>query len=672
MREQMQRYVKIGGIAFGVLFVLLAGLVIYLKSLDFNDYKPQIQAAVLDATGRTLSIDGQLTLSISLHPALLVEDVHLSNAKGGSRPSMADIERLEVEVRFLPLLFGNVDVERLIVVRPDILLETLPDGGANWVFASAGPEASGESAAAGEAEDLEEAGDLPQVHHVVITQAQLTYLDAKNGVRQSLNLPKVELWEDSDASDAPLNLRISGQFNAIPLALEGKLSSVGALAANERLDVVLRTAMAGAELNMAGSVEQPLEGKGLALNVNLDVPDMAALAGLAGVRLEQFPLHFKGLLKDSESGFDLSDLQLNLGKNDVTGNVQLALIQPRPRIHAALHSNRFSLDDILPAEQQGDGASGKPDKVGAAGTEKARRVFPAEPLDLEALQSVDADMGYKADMFVISGMQMSDMDVRLQLSGGVLKIAPFRARLGGGSLNMRVALLGARMPAGLDISLTGRKIMSGSLLEQMGVEGEGGKGLMQGGSLNVDVSLKGKGRSVADIMGASNGRIKLHMGKARVRSNALNLVGGDMLMTLADKLNPFSEEKDTMDLQCGVVHFRVENGMMLSEDGIAFETARMNILSEGSINLHDESIDLSFGTEPREGIGLNLSNMANVVKLGGTLAEPGIVVDVAKSGKAAARTAGAVMTGGLSLLGEGLYNRATADSSPCKTALEMK
>ncbi|MDQ6972153.1 MAG: hypothetical protein Q9M30_05850, partial [Mariprofundaceae bacterium] len=96
----------------------------------------------------------------------------------------------------------------------------------------------------------------------------------------------------------------------------------------------------------------------------------------------------------------------------------------------------------------------------------------------------------------------------------------------------------------------------------------------------------------------------------------------------------------------------------------------MNILSEGEINLQDETLDLSIGTEPREGLGLNLSNLVNVVRLGGTLAEPGIRVDVAKSGMAAARTAGAVMTGGLSLLGEGLVNRVMADKTPCQTALE--
>jgi len=195
---------------------------------------------------------------------------------------------------------------------------------------------------------------------------------------------------------------------------------------------------------------------------------------------------------------------------------------------------------------------------------------------------------------------------------------------------------------------------------------------MEKGPLDIQVALKGGGSSVAEIMAHLNGRIKISMGDARVKTSALGLIGGDMLMTLTNKLNPFSDSPPYADLKCGVVNFRVEDGLMLTENGIALETARLNALSEGRINLKDESIDLSIGTQPREGLGLNISNMANVVRLGGTLSDPGIRMDAGKTGMAAARVAGALATGGLSLLGEGLYNRATADSTPCKTALEMK
>ena len=667
--NKLNKNQKIAGAVLAVILVLVVGLVIYLKSIDFNDYKPQIQAAVQEATGRTLAIDGDIKLSISFHPALEIDGVHLSNAAGGSRANMVDVERLELELSLWPLLAGNVYVERLILVRPDILLETLSDGSENWVFAT---EKADEQAPAEATDQAQSAAVLPQVHRMLISEAKLVYRDGKTGETLSLKLPEVQLWEDEDEI---LQVSVNGQFNNIPLSLDGKLGSFAALVGNEKLNVDLHSAVAGVDMQLTGSVAKPLDGKGIALGIDVNAPDMAGLAKLADVQLGTFALHLKAMLTDSENGFDVSDLQLNMGESDMTGNIQLALIQPRPRIHAALQSKRFSLDDILPKNQPGAAAKApaKDEKAKKPGKkEAAKRVFPSDPLDVKAMKSVDADIAYKADLFVMSGLQMADMDVGVQLADGVLKVTPLKAKLGGGSINGKVALRGNKLPARLDISLTGRKIGAGRLLGQMGATGEDGKSLMEGGSVNLDVSFKGSGKSVAAIMGGSNGRIKLQMGEGKLKGKALDMVGGDVVMGLVDKLNPFAESKDYTALQCGVVHFRVENGKMLSEDGIAIETDSMNILSDGEINLQDETLDLSIGTEPRSGLGVNVSNMANVVRLGGTLAEPGIRMDVAKSGKAVARVAGALATGGLSLLGEGLFNRVTSDSSPCKTALDMK
>jgi len=663
---------KIGAAVVAVLFVLVVGLVVYLKSIDFNEYKPQIQQAVQEATGRTLNIDGQLQLSISLHPALLLEGIHLDNAPDGSRATMVDVERIEVELRLLPLLFGNLHVENLVLIRPDILLETLADGTGNWVMA---PEGLVAEAAAEQDTEVSSSGSavvLPQVHRMTIKEAKLSYRDAKSGETQSLSLPGVELWEDDD-SDETLNLLVEGQFNNIPLKVEGKLTTLSALADNEQIEINLLTAVAGSEVQISGSVAKPMDGKGLALVLDLSAPDLATVGALAGVALAHSALDLKVALKDSDAGFDLSDLQASLGGSDVTGNIRMALGQAIPSINIALQSEKFSLTDVF-AEQKADAAKGSAVKDAkaqkAGGKKQDKRVFPADPIDVKALKSVDVDITYKAKRFFLPGMALADMDLQAQLKNGVLKLSPFKAQLGGGTVNMTMALHGNRLPASFNLVVRGRKINSGRVLAEGGGTKEAP--MMQGGSLNADVSLKGRGRSIAEIMGHSQGRIKIRLGKAKVKSDALNMVGGDVVMTLVDKLNPFAESKDYMDLQCGVVHFRVNDGLMVSEDGIAIETDRMNILSEGEINLQKETIDLSIGTEPRDGIGANLSNMVNVVKLGGTLAEPGVAMDVGKSGMAAARVAGALATGGLSLLGEGLFDRATADSSPCKTALDMK
>jgi hypothetical protein len=53
----------------------------------------------------------------------------------------------------------------------------------------------------------------------------------------------------------------------------------------------------------------------------------------------------------------------------------------------------------------------------------------------------------------------------------------------------------------------------------------------------------------------------------------------------------------------------------------------------------------------------------------GTLADPSIGIDTLGSARAALSVGGAILTGGLSLLGEAAFSKATADPHPCQTAL---
>lgn len=666
-RRRMLQGVKIAAAGLlGVLLLGAAGLFWYLNTLDFNTYKPLIQDAVLKASGRALLIDGEMRLSVSLHPSLRVEGVHLANPPGFGRANTMDVARMDVEIRLLPLLSGELLIENIELIDPDILLERLADGRDNWSLA-------GEMAGAGVSSAAEAgAGSrviLPRVHRLMISNARLGYRDAADGRSQSLDIPELEMWEGEDAANARLNVRVRGEFEKVPLKLQGSISSLHALLANQPLDVSLHASVPGVELKLGGSVARPHEAGGMSLQIDANSPGIGSLAKLFKLPpLLGLAIHVKTTLKDDADGFLLQGLQASLGESDVAGDAHIAMPHGRMRLDATLASNHISLIGLLPEQKTAVApASSKP---GSTGGRQPVRVLSAEPVDLALLRRMDAVIAWDVKQFAMSDLQLADVQIRLRLAGGKLDISPFNATLAGGQLRTSVALHAGKSPAVLGLGLHARGIMADQLLAMRA--GSQAEGLMKGGSMDVDLTLDGHGVSVAELLAGSKGRLKLRMGEGKVKSTALNMVGGDILMTLADKLNPFSEKKDSMDLQCGVVHFRIENGMMLSEKGIAFETARMNILSQGSISLRDESIDLSFGTEPRDGIGMNLSNMVNVVKLGGTLAEPGIVVDAGKTGMAAARTAGAMMTGGLSLLGEGLFNRATADSTPCRTALEMK
>src|SRR5581483_10350280 len=95
----------------------------------------------MNATGRALTIDGDISLSLLPSPALSVAGVRLANIQGGSTADMARLKSLDVSVSLIPLLSGNVQVTRVTLVDPVVLLETLPDGRANWQFTPAPPTA---------------------------------------------------------------------------------------------------------------------------------------------------------------------------------------------------------------------------------------------------------------------------------------------------------------------------------------------------------------------------------------------------------------------------------------------------------------------------------------------------------------------------------------------------
>ena len=114
------------------LVVLVAAAAALLLSVDVGSYRGEIEAEFRKATGRDLAIGGDIDLSISFSPAVVVERVSIANAGWGSRPAMVSLERAEAEVELLPLLAGDIRVTRLVLVEPDILLETNADGLSNW------------------------------------------------------------------------------------------------------------------------------------------------------------------------------------------------------------------------------------------------------------------------------------------------------------------------------------------------------------------------------------------------------------------------------------------------------------------------------------------------------------------------------------------------------------
>lgn len=129
----MSRGIKIAaGIVLGIVGLVVIAAILAVLFVDLNRFKPQIEQAVQEQTGRTLQIEGDI--GWSLYPVLGIElgQTTLSNAPGFGEQPMASIQQVSVGVSLLPLLGGNLNISELVLQRPQIMLARKADGTTNW------------------------------------------------------------------------------------------------------------------------------------------------------------------------------------------------------------------------------------------------------------------------------------------------------------------------------------------------------------------------------------------------------------------------------------------------------------------------------------------------------------------------------------------------------------
>ena len=259
---------RIALIIGGTIIVLIAGLFVVLATIDVNQYKGVVQDQVAAATGRTLTIEGDLELSVSLSPAVKLNGVRFQNAAWGSRPDMAVIERIEASVPLIPLLFGNIEVTRIALIKPDILLDRNAQGIANWEFSTTETPAEADTETSALA-----------ISAIEIDDAVFAFKDAvaKTDIAATLDRLRVNIAGDLLQPDVQ-SVSIEG-LTAVLSSTDGaptdiKVASLSLKAASGGTEVSLDSIMAGLAVGAEGTVG-PL---GQLVNMQGDFPAKLALS----------------------------------------------------------------------------------------------------------------------------------------------------------------------------------------------------------------------------------------------------------------------------------------------------------------------------------------------------------------------------------------------------------
>ena len=278
------------------------------------------------------------------------------------------------------------------------------------------------------------------------------------------------------------------------------------------------------------------------------------------------------------------------------------------------------------------------------------RMFSADSLPLAALGAADADIKIRIKRILAKNIAVTDVAVDLTLKNGKLTVRPLKAVFAKGVITGNVEVDTRGKTAKVTAMLSVKKLDIAALLKELNREA------LASGQIDFYTRLRGAGNSVQTIMAGAGGRLNIVSGKARVNSKYVDLLGADLLQVA-------TSTGDTR-VNCLVARFDIVNGVA-KDRGILFDTERMSVRGEGTINLRTEALDLKFTPKPKDA---SLINIALPWRVRGTLMDPSVSPDEASIAKEAA---GLLLFGPISLLGS-MVTTGTGDQNPCVEALEAK
>jgi AsmA protein len=286
---------------------------ILVERFDPNRYAPEIIAAVDQATGRQLSLSGPITMQLSLHPVIEASDISLSNPIGFSGPQMLTLKRIEAKISLLPLFAHRLNILKLVLVSPNIVLERGPGGLSNWDFSSVQP------AAAITPDDFH--GYQIALQAVEIKNGRLTI---KTPTPTIIALPN--LTGTADSPTAPLHISANAVLGAAPFSVSGVVGPIARFSGvgTGPWPVDLTVKLSSATATVHGAVARPRTAQGYALTVALDIPALEKLAaslppGLLGALPPVHDITASARIADQNSTIPaIDDLSIKAGASDLS------------------------------------------------------------------------------------------------------------------------------------------------------------------------------------------------------------------------------------------------------------------------------------------------------------------------------------------------------------------
>ena len=578
------------GSVFGIAAIALA---IFIATLNQDKAKKYIAAGVSKATGRELSIDGDLKLDLGWISRVSASEIKFENADWSKHPQMAEIGNFDVQIDLWQLLTKfRLVLPTVTITQPKIILEKNTSGAANWEFRAAptGPQ---------------ERTGIPIVKKLIIKDGWVSFDNRQTNTQIEL---KVSEAEGAGFLEQPVKLRAVGTYQKLPLTIVLDGGSYENLR-NSKIPYPLRIDLGAGKLTakIDGNLTEPLEMKGEDVSLDIQGDDMAKLYPLIHLVFPATPPYrLKGRLKHDGNIWSFGNFSGRVGGSDLSGSIRVDTATERPFMKADLVSNLLDFNDLAgfiggnPGSAPSTAASAQQTKQAEA-ENNSDRLFPDQRYDLERLRAMDADVQLRAKKLLAPSLPLDDLNAKLTLNNGVLSFAPATFGVANGRMEIFSTFDGSKRPSKVKIDARVRQLD----LQRFLAKGSFAQKTV--GPIGGRIVITGTGESFRELMATASGNSFFTMAGGQISELLVELAGLDV----AHALGLVVSGDKPIPIRCALLDLQGENGQMAVQN-LVFDTADSIISGEGNIDLRDEKVNIVVIPAPKRFSPLSLRSYIRV------------------------------------------------------------
>jgi AsmA family protein len=611
------------GVVLGVLLVLI---LVLLSLFDWNRFKHPIERIASTRAGRSVSISGNLDVHIwSLTPTVTLYGLTLGEPPWEKSRPMATVDKVEIHLKLLPLLKGEVILPRVALFKPDVYLHQDKGGRANWTFENNAPTN----------EHSSQPSKLPAIQDLLIEDGKLTLIDDMRHLSVKGTIQANEQKAKSDPT--PFRIQATGTINDQPFKINVAGGPLTHLDPDQPYPFDLQIAAGDLRVESKGRALKPFDLAKLDFQVDFSGKDLAEGFYLTQLALPNTP-PFKLRAHIARDGMRVSvtDIAGTVGESDMRGKLDIDVSRKRPFMSGDLSSNHLRMGDLaasLGGKPKGgdslDATAETNQPLKPVPPEKAppsdpnARLFPDAHLQMDRVRAMDADVRFQANSIATTRVPFKKVAFRVKLDAGLLTLDPISFEMPQGHLSGQVKIDARSNVPAVHIDVRVKDIQLDQLKSAKPTASAPLVGMLQARAV-----IDGTGDSVHAVMGDSNGRVTLILPEGQVTSAFAELTGIDVAKGLGLLL---TKGDDKAPVRCGVAQFNIKDGRMSAEN-ITFDTKDVLIRGSGGINLGPEELNLDIKGEPKK---IRFTRLRTPIEIRGHLASPSFGVNagsVAKQG----------------------------------------